>query len=77
MAEKITVEQLEALEDAQFFGRNDEFHQMLEEYAGIKAKAYTGFSYYDSAGTYLGDSNYCDVMDLLKAAYIKVEQEGG
>lgn len=75
MAEKITAEQLQELEEARYIDRN-EFHQLLEEYAGITAEAYTGYSYYDSVGNYMGDSADSDVMDLLRAAYIEVEKEG-
>lgn len=75
MAEKITAEQLQELEEAQSIDRK-EFHQLLEEYAGITAEPYTGFSYYDSAGNYLGDASDCDIVDLLEAAYIEVEKEG-
>ena len=68
----ITKDQLSDLEDAQFFDEK-EFHKLLEEYTGIRAESYTGYSYYDSAGNYLGDDHYCDIKDILNAAYIKVE----
>ena len=74
MSRKVTAEQLQELEEAQSFDRN-EYHDLLQEYAGIIAEPYTGFSYYDSAGNYLGDSSDCDTMELLKSAYIEVEQE--
>lgn len=75
MAEKITADQLEELDEAQWSDRS-EYHKLLKEYAGIIAKPYTAFSFYDCDGNYLGDSFNCDTMDLLKAAYIEVEQEG-
>ena len=62
MIERITAEQLQELEEAQSFDRN-EYHKLLKEYAGIIAEPYTGFSYYDSAGNYLGDSSGCDTCD--------------
>lgn len=71
MNNAITKEQLEELEYAQVLDRY-EFHKLLEEYAGITAESYLAFSYYDDCGNYLGDSNDCDVYDLLKAAYMEV-----
>lgn len=75
MADAITKEQLEDLEYAKSSDRN-EFHELLKEYAGIVAESYVGFSYYDEAGNYLGDSNYCDVRDLLESAYVEVVDNG-
>ena len=71
MAECITKEQYEDIENARYFDR-DEYHKLLKEYAGIIAKPYTAFSYYDSAGNYIGDSENSDTMDLLKMAYVEV-----
>lgn len=71
MAEYITKEQYVDIEDARFFDR-DEYHKLLEEYAGIIAKPYTAFSYYDSAGNYIGDSENSDAMGLLKLAHVEV-----
>lgn len=72
MNDKITREQLEELE---YEGSIDitEYHRLLKAYAGIEAKSYTGFSYYDAAGNYVGDSADSSTMDLLRAAYIEVE----
>lgn len=75
MNDSITKEQLEELEYAKVLDRN-EFHKLLEEYAGITAESYIAFSYYDDCGNYLGDSNDCDVADLLKAAYVEVIDNG-
>ena len=75
MAEKITREQYEDIEDARFFDIS-EYHKLLKEYAGIVAKPYTAFSYYDSAGNYIGDSENSDTMGLLKLSYIEVTDNG-
>lgn len=75
MADTITKEQLEELEEAQFFDR-DEYHKLLKDYTGIIAKPYTGYSYYDTAGNYIGDSNCNDVQDLLNCAYVEVVDNG-
>ena len=69
---KITKEQYEELCESKCWGTYEEFHEMLEEIAGIEAKRYTGYQYFDSIGNYLGDSNDCSVKDLLDNAYIKV-----
>lgn len=70
----ITQEQYEKLREAQSFDRS-EFHQLLNKHCGIEARPYTGFSYYDEAGNYLGDSDDCDVKSLLDNAYISIEKE--
>jgi hypothetical protein len=75
MYDKITAEQLEELEYAESFDK-DEFHKLLEEYTGITGHAYRIFAYYDSVGNYLGNSTHCDVRDLLENAYIKVVKDG-
>ena len=75
MANTITKDQLERLSEAEMFDR-DEYHKLLEKYTGIVAKPYTGYSYYDDAGNYLGDSDCDDVRDLLKSAYIEVADNG-
>lgn len=69
MADTITRAQLDEL---QYPSCREEFHELLKKYAGITAVPYTAFSFYDEAGNYLGDDE-SDVMDLLNAAYIKVE----
>ena len=71
MAETITREQYEELKEEEAFDTR-EYHKLLEEYTGIVAHPYTAFSYYDSAGNYLGDSGYNDLRDLLIAAYVEV-----
>lgn len=75
MLDKITNEQLENLYDADFYDKN-EFHALLKEYAGIEARRYTGYQYYDAAGDYLGDSENTTIMGLLKHANIEVVDGG-
>lgn len=72
MADKITREQLDDLEYAATCDL-DEYHRLLAEYANIEAVRYTGFSYYDAAGNYLGDRFNSSTLDLLEAAYVEVE----
>lgn len=72
MPESISKEELSYIEDAAIEGI-DEYHKRLEEHTGIKARPYTGYSYYDAAGNYIGDSSNSSTLDLLDAAYIRVE----
>lgn len=69
---KITREQYDELCEAQSYSRTD-FHELLESITGIEARPYTGYSYYDNLGNYIGDSNDVVVRDLLDNAYIKME----
>lgn len=71
MADKITEELLDELEYAWLCDKN-EFNELLEKYTGITAVPYTAFSYYDSAGNYVGDSEGDDIGDLLASAYVEV-----
>lgn len=75
MTEKITRKQLEQIEDARLCCGTDEYHKALEEMAGITARPYTAYIYYDSAGNYIGDSENDDTAGLLKSAYIEVIDE--
>lgn len=68
---EITERQYEELCEAKGFDR-EEFHKLLSEHCGIEARPYTGYSYYDNLGNYIGDSNDCDVKTLLDNAYIKI-----
>lgn len=73
MEKKISREKYEELEDICFsYGRAD-FNKQLEKYTGIKAVSYTAFMYFDSAGNYIGDSGDSSLDDLLRSAYIEVD----
>lgn len=74
MIDRITKSQLSEIEDAAIFGTK-EFHKKLEEITGITASPYTGYSYYDAAGNYIGDSSNFDICDLLNGAYIEVTDD--
>lgn len=72
---QITQTQYEELCEARSFSR-DEFHKLLSEHCDIEARPYVAYSYYDSAGNYIGcsdDDN--DVRDLLDNAYITIQKE--
>lgn len=73
MINKINKEQLETLCESKLWNGYEDFHELLEQITGITAKRYTGYSYYDSSGNYIGDSNDSTVRDLLDNAYIEIE----
>lgn len=73
MVEKISKEQFEELGQSSMWDGIDGFHKKLEEITGITAKSYVGYSYYDEAGMYIGDSNNSTIRDLLNNAFIQVE----
>ena len=72
MINKINKGQYEALCESKFWDDDKDFNKMLEQITGITAKRYAGYSYYDSHGNYIGDSNNCSVRDLLNSAYIEI-----
>lgn len=76
MAEYITIQQKNELVEAM---SNDmqEYHRLLEEYTGIKARPYTAYTYYDAAGDYVGSSELDCLGEILEAAYIEVVEEAG
>ena len=69
----INKDQYDLLIETKIWDGNEDFHELLEHYTGIEAKAYTGYSYYDSNGNYLGDSNdVSSIRDLLNRACIRI-----
>lgn len=75
MTNSITRAQFNELDNTRLFYGVEAFNSELERLTGIKAKPYTGYSYYDASGNYVGDSNDIDLdtEKLLVSAYIKVE----
>lgn len=73
MVDKISREQYEELCESYMWGSREEFNKMLEQYTGIRASRYVGYSYYCSPYNYVGDSSESTLMDLLNNAYIEVE----
>lgn len=76
MVKYITSRQEDELGEAM---SNDmqEYHRLLEEYTGIKARPYTAYTYYDAAGDYVGSSELDCLCEILAAAYIEVVEEAG
>ena len=72
MAEYITNAQLKELENEAIMG-DDAYHKLMLEYTGIEARPYTAYLCYDVDGNYVGNSEESTIYDLLKAAYVEVE----
>lgn len=75
MIDKINKEQYELLSESKFWDGDEDFHKLLEQITGITARSYMGYSYFDSCGNYIGDSNDVTLRDLLNNAYIDIEEE--
>ena len=74
MINKISNEQYEELCESKFCYGMEIFHEMLEQITDVTVKSYTGYSYYDGSGNYIGDSNDTTVRDLLDNACIRIEE---
>lgn len=74
MAKYITSAQREELTDAEEYGIGD-LLELLKKYAGIEAKPYTSYLYFDEAENFLACSDETTVDDLLEKAYVEVRDE--
>lgn len=77
MRNAITKEQLNEIEEAYSYNDRETAYALLKEYAGIEAKPYTAWDFYDTVGNYLGDSVNYSIRDLIENAYITVVEKGG
>lgn len=75
MAKFISKSQMEELEDACTFGIEGA-NKLLKKYAGIQARAYTAYNYYDENGDFIGSSVDTDLSDLLGEAGVEVRDDG-
>lgn len=73
MKERIDFCDFENLQDALQWDK-DKFPKMLEKLTGIIAKPYIGFSYYDAADNFIGDSEYQSLSEILEEAEIEVSE---
>ena len=71
--DKISKDKYHDLCQSSMWDDTESFNKLLEEMTGITARRYIGYSYYDEAGMYIGDSNNSTIRDLLNNAYIKIE----
>lgn len=49
---------------------------LLKKYAGIQARAYTAYSYYDENDNFLANSDEADIYGLLEMAGVEVRHGG-
>ena len=75
MAKYITKTQMEELEDACTFGIGGA-NKLLKKYAGIQARAYTAYNYYDEYDNFLANSDETDIYELLEMAGVEVRHGG-
>ena len=75
MARRITKAQMEELEDACTFGIEGA-NKLLKKYAGIQARAYTAYNYYDENDNFLANSDEADIYGLLEMAGVEVRHGG-
>lgn len=75
MAKFISKSQMEELEDARTFGIEGA-NKLLKKYAGIQARAYTAYSYYDENDNFLANSDEADIYGLLEMAGVEVRHGG-
>ncbi len=74
MIKYITKAKREELEDASAFGV-EEAHNLLKKYAGIEARPYRAYMYFDEGGNFLACNDETDIDDLLEKAYVEVRDE--
>lgn len=75
MAKFISKSQMEELEDACTFGIEGA-NKLLKKYAGIQARAYTAYNYYDENDNFLANSDEADIYGLLEMAGVEVRHGG-
>ena len=75
MAKFITKTQMEELEDSCVFGIEGA-NKLLKKYAGIEARAYTAYNYYDEDGNFLANSDETELDGLLEMAGVEVRHGG-
>lgn len=75
MAKFISKSQMEALKDACTLGIEGA-NKLLKKYAGIQARAYTAYNYYDEYDNFLANSDETDIYELLEMAGVEVRHGG-
>lgn len=73
MAKFISKSQMEELENACTWS---EANKLLKKYAGIQARAYTAYNYYDENENFLANSDEADIYGLLEMAGVEVRHGG-
>lgn len=69
---KITAKQYDELREA--YETDDQlFVEKLEEYTDITRRSYTAYDYF-CGGDYVGNSENDDLIDILRNAYVEIEE---
>lgn len=71
MAKYVTSAQLQEIMDAEEIGL-DKYNEALRRIAGIEAREYTTYQYFDERGEYVGDDNEMLLEDILDNAGVEV-----
>lgn len=74
MPKYITNAQLQELVDA-LDEETSAYNEKLRRIAGIEARPYTAYQYYDENGEYVGGSDETPLYDLLDNAGVEVRDE--
>ena len=72
MITKMTKAQLEEIEAAYSCESKEAAYALLKEYAGLEARPYTAYDFYDEYGNYVGCSDSYSIRDLLRNASIEI-----
>lgn len=75
MERQITEEQVCEIEEVLFSGCREEAYRLLKEYAGIEARPYTAWDFYDDSGNFIGEDQSCSIRDLILNAYKDIVKE--
>lgn len=76
MAKFITKSQMVELEGTCLAFGIAEANGLLKKYAGIEARPYTAYNYYDENGDFLANSDETDIYSLLESAGVEVRHGG-
>ena len=76
MAKFITKSQMVELEGTCLAFGIAEANGLLKKYAGIEARPYTAYNYYDEDDNFLANSDETDIDDLLGKAGVEVRHGG-
>lgn len=76
MIKYITKAQMNEIKEAMRLGCINTANDLLYEYAGIEARAYMAYNYYNEDGDFLANSDEADISDILEKAGVEVLDNG-
>ena len=77
MDRQIAEGQIREIEETLFLGYREDAYMLLKEYAGIEAKPYIAWDFYDESGNYVGNSQDYSIRDLILEACVHIVKEAG